>query len=59
MSPALPPAARVKLRLRVPGGHQIRSVTANGRPWDEFNAKEESVTLPPARKRQVDLTIHY
>ena len=54
-----PPSMQVKLRLRVPAGHRIRSVTANGRPWDQFNVEEETVTLPPGRKRQVDLTIHY
>ena len=54
-----PPSPLVKLRLRVPAGHRIRSVTANGKPWDQFNAEEETITLPPARKRLVDLTIHY
>jgi hypothetical protein len=34
-------------------------VTANGKPWDQFNAEDETVTLPLTRKRQVDLTIHY
>lgn len=54
-----PPSALVKLRLRVPVGHRISSVTANGKPWDQFNAEAETVTLPSTRKRQVDLTIHY
>jgi hypothetical protein len=54
---SVPPSAQLKLRLRVPAGHRISSVTANGNPWAQFNADEETVTLP--RKRQIDLTIHY
>jgi hypothetical protein len=54
-----PPSTLVKLRLRVPADHRIGSVTANGKLWDQFNAEDETVTLPPARKGQVDLTIHY
>jgi hypothetical protein len=57
--PPAPPSTLVKLRLRVPAGHRIGSVTANGQLWDQFNAEDETVTLPPARKGQVDLTIHY
>jgi hypothetical protein len=57
--PSAPPSTLVKLRLRVPTGHQIGSVTANGKPWDQFNAEDETVMLPPGRKGQVDLTIHY
>jgi hypothetical protein len=57
--PATATSTLVKLRLRVPAGYQMRSVTANGKPWDEFNAEEETVTLPLAGKRPMDLTIHY
>jgi hypothetical protein len=53
------PATLVKLRLRVPANHRIRSVTTNGKPWDQFNAEDETITLPPGPKRQTDLTIHY
>ncbi len=55
----VPKSAQVKLRLRVPEGHRIGGVTVNGKPWDQFNAAEETVTLPPTCKRQVELTIHY
>jgi hypothetical protein len=57
--PSAPPSTLVKLRLRVPPGHRIGSVTANGENWEQFNAEDETVTLPPARKGQVELTIHY
>jgi hypothetical protein len=57
--PARPPEALVKLRLRVPAGHRIRSVQVNGKPWDQFDAPEETVTLPSQTQRRVDLTLNY
>jgi hypothetical protein len=51
--------AQTRLRLRVPEGRRIRSVTSNGIPWDQFNAEEETVTLPPGGKRQIELSIRY
>ena len=58
-APSTPPSARIKLRLRVPAGHQIRSVTANGKPWDQFDGEDETVIVPLAGKRPVELTIRY
>jgi hypothetical protein len=40
-------AASVKLRLRLPEGHRIQSVTVNDKPWIKFDPEEETVTLPP------------
>ncbi len=57
--PSSPTSTPVKLRLRVPAGHRIRSVTANGKPWDQFDAERGDRNRASARKRQVDLTIHY
>ncbi len=57
--PARPPEALVKLRLRVPAGHRIRSAQMNGKPWDQFDASEETVTLPSRTQRRVDLTLNY
>jgi hypothetical protein len=56
--PSAQPSTLAKLRLRVPPGHRIVSVTANGKNWERFNAEDEIVTLPPVRKGQVELTIH-
>ena len=39
-------AAAIKLRLRLPEGHRIQSVTVNGKPWTRFDPQEETVTLP-------------
>jgi len=57
--PSGPPAARVKLRLRVPEGQRIRSVTANGKSWEQFDTAEETVTVPPGAKGRVALTVSY
>jgi hypothetical protein len=57
--PAAPFAAPIKLRLRVPEGHEIRSVTMNGRPWTQFDAQQETVTLPAKLSGKVSLTVSY
>jgi len=57
--PATAAPAKIKLRLRAPEGHRLRSVTANGKPWDRFNVEEETVTLPSAAKRHIELTVQY
>jgi hypothetical protein len=57
--PSVPAGTRVKLRLRVAEGHRIRSVTANGKPWEQFDAAEETVTVPSAAKGRVALTVSY
>ncbi len=50
--------AQAKLRLRVPEGHRIHSVLADGKAWDQFDPEQETVTLPGARKTIV-LVIRY
>jgi hypothetical protein len=57
--PSAPLGARVELRLRVPEGHRIRSVIANGKPWEHFDAVEETVTVPAGAKGKVALTVSY
>jgi hypothetical protein len=49
----------IKLRLRVPEGNRIQSVTRNGKSWTDFNPQEETVTLHPLLKDPVTLTVHY
>ena len=56
---SMPPSVRIKLRLRVPDGRRIRSVSANGKPWDQFDAEDETVVVPWANKRPGELTIRY
>lgn len=57
--PPRPKTALVKLRLRVPDGNQIQSVTVNGTPWSEFDPKEETVTLPSHIKGRAILSVGY
>lgn len=51
--------ATVKLRLRVPGGKQIRAVTLNGAEWKDFSAQEQAVTVPARYHGDVKLGISY
>ena len=44
--PSKPGDAPIKLRLRVPGSRPMRSVQIGGKPWDNFDLREETVTLP-------------
>ncbi|MBM4023912.1 MAG: hypothetical protein FJ280_00675 [Planctomycetes bacterium] len=50
--------ATVKLRCRVPGGKRIRAVTLNGRPLRQFDAVEETITLPANSSGRQLITIH-
>ena len=57
--PRRPARAHIKLRLRVPENHRIRSVQVNGKGWDQFDAGEETVTLPPEAVGRVELSVSY
>jgi len=58
---ALPPNSSplTKLRLRAPAGQQIRSVLLNGRPWSQFNANDETITIPPRASGAVTIEALY
>jgi hypothetical protein len=49
--PARQAPAKVRLRLRVPEGRTLRSVTVNGREWREFDPATEWITLPAGVKK--------
>ena len=51
--------ARIKLRLRVPERQRIRSVQLNGKQWTDFDASEETVTLPAKAKGSLELNVSY
>jgi hypothetical protein len=57
--PGRRPAPRVNLRLRVPAGHRIGSVQVDGKSWDQFEASQETVTLPSRTQGRVVLTLNY
>jgi len=51
--------ATTKLRLRVPEGKTMHSVTVNGRPWTNFSAEGEVITIPPAHMQVVNVEVSY
>jgi hypothetical protein len=53
--PAHSPEVQTKLRLRLPEGREIASVTINGQPWNQFDARAETITLPDEVKGEVVL----
>jgi hypothetical protein len=58
----LPPRAsqaQIKLRLRVPEGNRMQSVTVAGKPWTSFAPQEEALTLPVGAKGRVALSAYY
>jgi len=48
-----------KLRLRVPEGNRISSVKLDGKPWAQFDALEETITIPSNVGHKVSLTVFY
>jgi hypothetical protein len=57
----LPPgfAATTKLRLRAPKNAQLKSVTVNGKAWDQFDAGSETIMIPPIKALSVSVLAHY
>ena len=52
-------AATTKVRLRAPGDAKINSVSLNGKPWTQFDAEDESITLPSGTTGNVKLEAKY
>jgi hypothetical protein len=52
-------AAETRLRLRAREGARIRSVSLNGRRWKQFDARAESITLPPATGGDVSIVVRF
>jgi hypothetical protein len=51
--------AVTKLRLRAPGDARIKSVTLNGKPWTQFDAARETITIPAGTSGTVRLIAKY
>jgi hypothetical protein len=56
--PASFPAV-TKLRLRAPGDAKIKSVTLNGKSWNQFDAAQETITIPAGTSGTVRLIAKY
>jgi len=51
--------AATRLRLRPPGTPKMKSVTVNGQAWNQFDASEETVTIPSGRSGTVKILAEY
>jgi hypothetical protein len=51
--------AVTKLRLRVPGETRIKTVSLNGKPWSQFDALEETVTIPAGMSGIIKVQAQY
>ncbi|HTT19912.1 MAG TPA: hypothetical protein VMG82_13250 [Candidatus Sulfotelmatobacter sp.] len=51
--------AATKLRLRVPGGKTLRTVTLNGAPWSDFSPEQEVVSIPSGRDGMISIEATY
>jgi hypothetical protein len=51
------PLRTLTLRLRLPRGHRISSVSLDGRPWRRFDRETGTIELP-TRAGQLDLVAH-
>jgi hypothetical protein len=52
-------AAATKLRFRTPGSSPLKSVTLNGKAWDNFDADSETVTIPSGTGGTVNIVANY
>jgi hypothetical protein len=51
-------SAVTKVRLRVPNGRKLQSVTINGVPWKEFSP-DGTVSIPHAPGREISIAANY
>jgi hypothetical protein len=57
--PAAAISAKIHLRLRVPEGRHIQSVTVNGSPWKDFDPVSETVTLAAGASGKKQVVVKY
>jgi len=51
--------ATTKIRLRTPAGLSLKSVQLNGKPWTDFNAQEQTVTIPTGTTTKINVAAVY
>jgi hypothetical protein len=49
----------VNVRIRVPGERVMQRVQVNGMAWDDFDAKQNIVILPPKLNGRVSIEVSY
>jgi hypothetical protein len=52
-------SAQTNLRLRAPGNAKLKSVTLNGKAWTQFDADDETITIPAGTSGTVSLVARY
>ncbi|HEX6773123.1 MAG TPA: hypothetical protein VF126_13925 [Acidobacteriaceae bacterium] len=57
----LPPkqAVQTKLRFRVPGEPPLKSIMIDGRPWKNFDAESETITLPAVPGHELSIIANF
>ena len=56
--PSKAPEGGIKIRLRLPDGQRLGSVTWDAKAWNQFDPEQETITLPEASKRRIELVVH-
>lgn len=51
--------AKTQLRLRAPGDAKMKSVLLNGKSWTQFNADDETITIPAGMSGKITLVAAY
>lgn len=51
--------AIAKVRLRAPGNLLLKSVRVNSKPWAEFNAQEQAITIPSGLSGKIEIVAEY
>jgi hypothetical protein len=51
--------ALTKVRLRAPNNAALKSATLNGKPWSNFDASTETITIPPGLSGNVNIVAKY
>ena len=49
--------AAIHLRLRTPARQKIKTVEVNGKPWTNFEPKEETVILPAGSNGRITIEV--
>jgi hypothetical protein len=57
--PAKRHPSQVVLRLRHPAHDPMRSVIINGKPWTDFDAAKEWITMPFPGEERYSVEAHY
>ncbi|HLA71029.1 MAG TPA: hypothetical protein VK624_05925 [Steroidobacteraceae bacterium] len=52
-------SAETRLRLRAPAGARMKSVTLNGRAWNQFDAAGETIVIPAGTRGAVEIVARY